>query len=114
MTVALGRHFAEARTRLVLLAILVICVVSAIYALLRMAWAVITSPQRAWRLAVSFDQLGNAAANGDPDETISSRAGKARKAGRLWGCVLCKVLDALDPGHCQRHMELDEGRRYAD
>lgn len=68
----------------------------------RFAWAWVVSPARAWRLALAKDQLANAALNGSEDETISSRAARARDAGRRWGCVLCRWLDALDPGHCDK------------
>jgi len=40
----------------------------------------------------SLDCLANTVIGGDPHETISARAGKARTAGRLWGCVLCRML----------------------
>ena len=40
------------------------------------------------RVAVAIDQLLNALFGGDEDETISSRAEKARRKGRRWGCVL--------------------------
>jgi hypothetical protein len=62
----------------------------------------------AFNLAVAIDQLLNAVLAGDPDETISSRAHKARLKGRRWGCLLCGLLDALDPGHCARAAEWDE------
>lgn len=105
------RLFTWCRLRLPLLAIYALCVASVIYSLVRMAWAILVNPARAWSLSVSFDQLANAAANGDPDETISSRAGKARLIGRRWGCVLCRLLDALDRGHCDRFIERDRGTR---
>lgn len=66
---------------------------------------------RAFRVAVSNDQTLNAALAGSEDETISSRAGKAARAGKRWGCVLCKLLDALDAQHCQKNIEEDEGER---
>jgi hypothetical protein len=53
-------------------------------------------------LAVSYDQLANAATNGDPDETISSRGNRARDEGRSWGCILCRLLDWIEQDHCQR------------
>lgn len=102
---------AFAKSRAALAAVFALCLVAALYSLARIAWAALTNPARAWQLSVSFDQLGNAATNGDPDETISSRAGKARLLGRRWGCVLCKLLDALDKDHCARFIELDRGRR---
>lgn len=67
----------------------------------------------AWGVAVALDQLANAVLCGDPDETISSRAAKAARRGRRWGCVLCRLLDALDPGHCERSLEPDEGGNAA-
>jgi hypothetical protein len=80
-----------------------------VVAFARYCWAICTNPARAWRIAVGFDQLANVAANGDEDETISSRAAKARHSGKRWGCVLCRILDAIDPGHCDKNIEADEG-----
>ncbi|MGE3433351.1 MAG: hypothetical protein AB7I22_20360 [Ramlibacter sp.] len=108
MKVAVVRYL---RSRLVLLAIVLLCLVAGLAAVLRLGWAFLVNEDRAWKLSVAFDQLGNAAGNGDPDETISSRAGKARLQGRVWGCVLCKVLDWLDPDHCARMIERDRGKR---
>lgn len=61
------------------------------------------------RLAVSFDQLANTVAGGSEDETISSRAAKAARAKRWWGCVLCRLLHVFDRDHCERSIEADEG-----
>jgi hypothetical protein len=49
---------------------------------------------------ILLDQAGNTLAGGSPNETISERAAKARNAGRTWGCVLCRVLNWINPGHC--------------
>jgi hypothetical protein len=49
---------------------------------------------------ILLDQAGNTLAGGSPNETISGRAAKARNAGRAWGCVLCKFLGWINPGHC--------------
>ena len=64
------------------------------------------------------DCLGNTLAGGDPRETISSRAGKARSQGRKWACYLCAVLgyfNSLIAGqptdHCAVSVELNEGSR---
>lgn len=61
-------------------------------------------------LLIAIDQFGNALFAGDPDETISSRAGKAARRGRRWGCVLCRVLDVFDRDHCEKSIEVDRGR----
>lgn len=46
--------------------------------------ASIISPhrRRAWCLAIAYDQLANAVFGGNEDETISSRAGRARRKGQ--------------------------------
>lgn len=80
-------------------------------ALLGYLLAILYSPKVAWNTAMSLDQAANAGAAGDPDESISSRAGKARRNGDTWGCVLCKFLDAIVPGHCAEAIEEDEGHR---
>lgn len=69
------------------------------------------SPRRFWRVMLAHDQAANAAFGGSEDETISSRAGKAKKRGDRWGCVLCRLLDWIVPNHCEGAIELDEGRR---
>ena len=86
---------------------------SLLAALLGLAWmfgAALGGSDRAHRLAVSFDQLANTAFGGHEDETISSRAAKASRKGRRWGCVLCKLLDWFDPDHCERNIEPDRGK----
>ena len=53
---------------------------------------------------------------GDPDETISSRIGKKNRDGR--DCrvcqFICKLLDLIDPRHCQDAIKHHEGRGSAD
>lgn len=66
--------------------------------------------RRVFRILVALDQLVNALLNGYPDETISSRAAKAARRGARWGCVLCKILHWFDRDHCERVIELDEGK----
>ena len=59
-------------------------------------------------ILIAFDQFWNAAFGGDPDETISSRAGKARH--RNWAAdTLCKFLDRVEDDHCEHAIEWDEG-----
>lgn len=98
-------------TRVRLLGLWLLCQVAGIVASLWMLAAIAAGSPRAWRLAVAYDQLANSAFGGDPDETISSRAGKAARSGRRWGCVLCRLLDRLDPEHCEKSLEWDRGRR---
>jgi hypothetical protein len=63
------------------------------------------------RLFVSVDQLLNVVFGGHEDETISSRIAKDRRRGHKFACVLCRVLDWLDPHHCEKAIERDEGKR---
>jgi len=74
--------------------------------------AAVIGSNRAWPVAVANDQALNAAlvgVAGSEDETVSSRAGKAASKGKRWGCILCRLLDKIDPGHCARNIERDEG-----
>lgn len=61
-------------------------------------------------IAIWLDQGVNTLTGGDPDETVTSRAAKAARRGHRWGCVLCRLLDKIHRGHCERGVELDEGR----
>lgn len=77
-----------------------------------------------WNLLVALDQLANAllspllnlilrptvARFGHPDETLSSVFGKNVEAGACVGCrLICRLLHWLDPGHCEKSIERDEG-----
>ena len=37
---------------------------------------------------------------GSYNETISERSARARNKGKVWGCVLCRILDAIQKNHC--------------
>jgi hypothetical protein len=60
---------------------------------------------------VGLDQLVNALLLGDPDETLSSRMGKAIAERRCLLCrVICVFLDLFESDHCRRTIEPDEGK----
>ena len=61
-----------------------------------------------WNILISIDQFFNTLFGGNPDETVSSRAGKARRNGKLWGKALCSILDKIDEDHCNKSIEEDE------
>jgi hypothetical protein len=63
-----------------------------------------------WNTLVQLDKFANAVLLGDPNETISSRADKAALAGVTWGCVLCKLLNYVQKGHCQLSLEAEAGK----
>ena len=64
-----------------------------------------------WNILVWIDQGLNTLLGGDPDETLSSRMGKAIRENR---CVLCKwmcrFLDLFETNHCEKSIEKDEGK----
>jgi len=70
-------------------------------------------PGETWliNVAVALDEFGNALTGGDPGETISSRADKARLAGRRWGCILCRILNWFQANHCGLSLEVNEGAK---
>ena len=96
--------------RLVMLALWALCQIAAIVASVWMLLSIFAGGRRAWTLAVSYDQLANAAFGGHEDETISSRAGKSARQGKRWACVLCRLLDRIDPNHCEKSIEPDRGK----
>lgn len=58
-----------------------------------------------FNILVSLSQVANVLLAGDPDETLSSRAGKKHPR-------LAKIIDRLmwfDPDHCATSVEPDEG-----
>lgn len=68
-------------------------------------------------ILLGIDQLGNAIMGGDPDETISSRIGKIKRAhgGEIpWSKPLTRVvdffLDEIDCNHSIDAIEEDEGK----
>jgi hypothetical protein len=63
------------------------------------------------RVAIALDCFAQAICNrGMLGITISARAETARFHGHRWGCVLCRALDWLDPGHCAGAREGDMRR----
>jgi hypothetical protein len=51
------------------------------------------------RVLIAFDQMVNVITGGHPDETISSRAGRAALAGRWWGKVMSAFLNLFESDH---------------
>lgn len=68
-------------------------------------WFVTGKNAQAFNWLISLDQLGNTLAFGNPDETISSRAGRcARKGGNRPCYWLCRMLHCVDKNHCERNI----------
>ena len=58
-------------------------------------------------IAISFDQLCNAALNGSPDETLSARAWRTEQTGKFFGKFFRPVIDTffllfLQREHCKK------------
>jgi len=92
-----------------LLGIWVLCQLAALIGAAWMFAAILAGSHRAWNIAIAYDELGSASTGGNPDETISSRAAKARAKGKHWGCILCRLLDRIQADHCKNSLQLDRG-----
>jgi hypothetical protein len=90
------------RRTLILLSFVPVMAVSPLLGLGRFIWCAFMNHDRAWRIAVGFDQLANVSTNGSEDETISSRAGRSMEKGERWACVLCRLLDVFEKDHCRK------------
>lgn len=58
---------------------------------------------------LSVDMLGNTLTGGRPGETISLRFARAAEKHLPIGCFFCRLLDRIDPHHCEKsimHAEL--------
>jgi hypothetical protein len=54
-----------------------------------------------YRCLIAFDQMCNVFfLNGQPDETMSSHAGRASGEGKTWGLVLSCFLSCIQMNHC--------------
>lgn len=89
-------------SRWTVLALWFLCIPATVYAIGRMLWCVVRHPSKGMDIAIAVDRVANAALDGDPQETISSRAHRAMVGGQKWGCVLCKLLDVFQKGHCEK------------
>lgn len=66
-------------------------------------------------LWIGLDQLGGALLGISPRETISSHLGKCERGDfdfPWWGRPVYKALEKVDPGHCKR--AIDENDGYED
>lgn len=68
----------------------------------------------ALRILISIDQFLNTVTGGNPDETISSRIGKAAIRGNRLAHVIERIIDWIferltgQAGHCRANIEWDE------
>jgi hypothetical protein len=59
----------------------------------------------AYGIWCGLSTLLNALLGGEASETLSYRSAKARRAGKRWGCLLCRFLDRMHADHCQRAID---------
>ena len=99
MTIA-TRVARRIRRTALLLGLWMLCQIAHIIASMWMLAAAIISPhgRRAWTLAISHDQLINAATGGHEDETISSRAGRERHRRQALGLPSVPPARRARPG----------------
>jgi len=77
--------------------------------------ALFGSGARAWKIAVGYDQLGNAAGGGSEDETFSSRCWRNRE--RPYYKFFVSVIDYAflrlkgEENHCQKAYESEKSAR---
>lgn len=89
--------------RMRLLGIWLVCLLCVVLAVLWMLVSILVGSPRAWTFAKGFDRVGNVMAGGLDTEYLSERAQRVRKEGRRWACILCRLLDKVDPGHCDKY-----------
>lgn len=80
---------------------LVVCLATILFVMPVLLWDAITGSPRYLRILVGLDCATSATFGGDGHTTISRRAYLAEKAGKRWGCVLCKILDRIQENHCE-------------
>lgn len=90
------------KTRLIMLAFFFLCQFAHVVATLWMLVAILWGSKRALAIAEGYDRVGNAVTGGLSSETISGRAARGTREGNQGWCLLCKILDYIDPGHCKR------------
>jgi hypothetical protein len=93
--------------RLALIVLWLASLLASVLALLFALGQIIAGSPRAIRVFVGADQTLNAAIGGNEDETISSRAGKGAREGIWRYCMLCRLLNLIDPNHCEKSIEPD-------
>lgn len=65
-----------------------------------------------YNFLIGLDQFANSILGGAPDETISSRVGRARTNGHWMGKFMCWWLDWLDPGHCKDAIQSERDHQH--
>lgn len=56
-------------------------------------------------VAIWIDEGLNTLRGGSPNETVSAASAKAQQQGKLWGCILCRLLNVIQKDHCAKSLE---------
>ncbi len=91
-------------TRLRFLLLWPLLILTAALTVLYFPIAVLFGSDRAYRMSLAYDRLANAFFGGSDKETISSRAGRGTNEGVSGWCFLCRALDLVERGHCQKSL----------
>lgn len=62
------------------------------------------------RFLIALDMFMNVLTDGDPDETISSRAARAAQQDKPWGVAMSKFLDIFQKDHGAKAQAGDTAR----
>lgn len=90
------------RQRLFYLMLVIPCALVGFLSLFWLVIAAIAGHKSAWPMFRAYDRIGNALTGGNDLETISERANRGRKQGLAKWCLLCWMLDKIDPNHCEK------------
>lgn len=72
--------------------------------------ALFSGSNRANKIALGYDQLGNVTIGGDEDEYISSRCYRKAAESKAWA-GLKWILDTIEPDHCKQAYEKELSRK---
>lgn len=89
-------------TRLRLLALLIVAQSAKLATPVAVFHILTGRDDKAMSIIRAFDRLGNAGLSGNDREMLSYRARIGMQAGRRRWCILCRLLDMVDRGHCDR------------
>lgn len=104
------------KPRAALLAVWLLCQTCALIAAVWQLAAAIAGSDRAWRIALGYDRMGNAVAGGDDGEYISSRCWRhrAEQPYRTLRAAIDQVAAwAGQAGHCEASYQGEAARAKA-
>lgn len=70
-------------------------------------WRRLPASSRLWLTAL--DIAANGIKFGGPKQTLSETFAQLRANGDRRGIIACNILDAADPGHCDRALQFPTG-----